>query len=355
MATASNTNTLVAVFDDYETAKRAEEELRSSGVTNEGIQVMTADSFRAQTAGSAREVHEGTGIIAWFKRLFGADDETVHGHYAEAIRRGSAVLTVAVADNTIDRARDIIDRYNPIDIDQRVRTWRQQGYSGYDPNSLALTEEERTRERNSAGGDRAIPVVEEELQVGKRAVQRGGVRVYRRVTEQPVEQQVNLREERVRVDRRPVDRPATEADMRPAEQVVEVTEMAEELVVGKRARVTEEVIVGKETRERTETVRDNVLRSDVQVEQLGQGVAEDFRRDYETRYAKAGAGGYDTYAPAYQYGYRMASNPQYRGQKWEDVEEKLRTDYLRNDPNSSWDRIKGSVRYGWEKVTGKRS
>ena len=32
----------------------------------------------------------------------------------------------------------------------------------------------------------------------------------------------------------------------------------------------------------------------------------------------------------------------------------LRTDYLRNNPNSAWDRMKGAVRYGWEKVTGKR-
>ena len=53
-----------------------------------------------------------------------------------------------------------------------------------------------------------IPVVEEDLTVGTREVERGHVRIYSRGTEQPVEEAVRLREERVTVERRPVDRPA---------------------------------------------------------------------------------------------------------------------------------------------------
>jgi len=79
----------------------------------------------------------------------------------------------------------------------------------------------------------------------------------------------------------------------------------------------------------------------------------DFRRDWENRYAGAGAT-WETYQPAYEYGYRTAGDPRYRGRDWSDVEDDLRTDYLRSNPNSTWDRMKGAVRYGWEKVTGKR-
>ena len=67
--------------------------------------------------------------------------------------------------------------------------------------------------------------------MGKRAVESGRVRVYGRVTEKPVEESVQLRDERVNVERRAVDRPVTDVD-RKDEVVVEITEMREEPVVG---------------------------------------------------------------------------------------------------------------------------
>jgi len=120
-----------------------------------------------------------------------------------------------------------------------------------------------------AGQTAAIPVVEEEVSIGKREVERGGVRVRTEVQERPVQEQVNLREEHVRVERRPVDRPASEADIARAQQAgtIEVREKAEQPVVQKQARVVEEVRVGKEATERTETVRDTVRKTDVQVEE----------------------------------------------------------------------------------------
>ncbi len=126
-------------------------------------------------------------------------------------------------------------------------------------------------------GETAIPVVEEELRVGKREVERGGVRVESRVTETPVEEQVNLREEHVHVERRPVNRPVGDAENLFREGTLEVSEKAEEVVVAKEARVVEVVVVGKEVAERTETVRDTVRRTDVEVEEV-EGDAETRRR-----------------------------------------------------------------------------
>jgi uncharacterized protein (TIGR02271 family) len=115
----------------------------------------------------------------------------------------------------------------------------------------------------------ALPVIEEELQVGKRTVQRGGVRVYTRTTEQPVSETVNLREEHVRVERHPVSREATAQDLEAMpDRVIEVTESAEEAVVAKRARVVEEVVVSKDVDEHEEHVQDTVRRKDVEVEHL---------------------------------------------------------------------------------------
>jgi uncharacterized protein (TIGR02271 family) len=117
-------------------------------------------------------------------------------------------------------------------------------------------------------GETTIPVVEEELKVGKREVERGGVRVESRVKETPVTEEVQLREERVHVERRPVDRPVTNADAAFREGTLEVTERAEEAVVSKSARVVEEVVVGKQVEEHTETVRDTLRRTDVDVQEV---------------------------------------------------------------------------------------
>jgi uncharacterized protein (TIGR02271 family) len=373
-----NRSTVVGVFDDYATAERVKRELVNAGIPREDVQVHS--NFATSGAGSSgtydtdRPADEG-GISGFFHRLFGTEhDDDERGHYAEAVRRGSAVVSVTASPEMVDQATRLMNDNGAVDIDHRVAAYRETGYERYDPNTAPYTSDEALREREryaNATDRRSVPVVEEELQVGKRAVRRGGVRVYSHVINQPVEEEVRLREERVRVERRKVDRPVSaqdEAALR--DQSVEVTEVVEEPVVSKRRRVREEVVVGKETTERVEKVRDTVQRTEVKVEKLpgDRGPAtktsgyreevrgdydDDFRRDFESNYASSGML-YDDVRPAYDYGYRMASDPQYRGRNWADIEQTLRTDYERNNPNSAWDRMKGAVRYGWEKVTGKR-
>ena len=108
--------------------------------------------------------------------------------------------------------------------------------------------------------------MEEQLVVGKREVQRGGARIHTFVTERPVEASVSLHEEHVSVERRPVDRTATDADFQTKD--ITMTETAEEAVVGKTSRVVEEVVVGKTATDRTETVTDTVRRTDVEVSEI---------------------------------------------------------------------------------------
>ncbi len=123
--------------------------------------------------------------------------------------------------------------------------------------------------RDTATNEVAIPVIKEELQVGKRTVQTGGVRVESNVTERPVEETVRLREETINVERNPVNRPVSDADMaslKGGEIVVPV--IAEQAVVAKEARVVEEIVISKDVNERTETIRDTVRRTDVDVENL---------------------------------------------------------------------------------------
>jgi len=363
MAQTSGNHTVVGVFDDYSTAERVAQDLANAGIPRESIEVKSNFMTGAAGRSHSEETHEG-GISGFFHRLFGGDEE--HGHYSEAVRRGSAVVCVTAPQEQLDQAVSIMNSAGAVDIDRRVAAYRDTGYERHDPNAPPYSYDDAVRERERVRGGQegaSIPVMEEELQVGKRVVQRGGVRVYSHVVEQPVEESIELREEHVNVERRPADRPVESGDMsRMRDQSVEVTEMAEEPVVRKRARVREEVVVGKESTQHTEKVRDTVRRTEVEVERMGEGdgrrdasngYTADFRRDYESRYASSGLP-YDTVAPAYDYGYRSASDPRYRGRNWSDVENDLRSDYERNYPNSTWERMKDAVRYGWEKVTGKR-
>ena len=111
-----------------------------------------------------------------------------------------------------------------------------------------------------------IPVIQENLEVGKREVETGGVRLRSRIVEEEVAENVSLREENVQVERTSVDRAATEADIREGE--IEMTERAEVPVVNKEARVVEEISLSKDVTERDETIRDTVRDTEVDIERL---------------------------------------------------------------------------------------
>ncbi|MDX1933185.1 MAG: DUF2382 domain-containing protein [Capsulimonadales bacterium] len=209
--------------------------------------------------------------------------------YNEAVRRGSTLVAVRAADEEAHRIARILDDNGAIDIDERAARFRTEGWmpgsaTGIAPAGMGGTAAplstsaefadthttERTTDRtNDRSGDMVLPVTEEQVAVGKRAVERGGVRVYTHVTERPVQEQVTLREEHVTVERRPVDRTVDPNTLRPLQEgVVEIRETAEVPVVSKEARVVEEVVVGKTATQHTETVQETARRTDVEVEEI---------------------------------------------------------------------------------------
>src|SRR5688572_26720872 len=198
------------------------------------------------------------GLIGGLTRL-GVPDEDAH-YYAEGVRRGGILVTVAADDEReADAAADILRRHGAVDIDERATEWKKQGWEG--------RFEAGTTGTQSTGAERTVPVTEEELVVGKRNVEQGGVRVYSRVIERPVQETVQLQQERVDVERRPANRPASGDAFR--EQSFEMREHAEEPVVEKRARVVEEVKVGKKRSKAAHTVEDTLRKTEVEVDRVG--------------------------------------------------------------------------------------
>ena len=248
--------TVVGVFDEYSDAQKACEKLESAGIDKQSIHV--------ETGSTQTPAEQPTGRRGFFAELFSLGDDDTPEHYSEAVRRGNAVVTVDVADESrIGALSDILENCGAVDVDERVEQWKATGYAA--PAGA-------TRSAAAATGDsETLKSVEEELKIGKRTVEKGRVRVHRSMTETPVEEQVTLRDESAEIERKQVDRPATEADMQAAfkDTDFEIRETTEEPVVSKSARVVEEVSVGKKASERTETVRDTVRSTQVDVENLG--------------------------------------------------------------------------------------
>jgi len=269
------------------------------------------------------------------KSAFGFADEEDQAVYAEATRRGAVAVKLTLdEDEAAEPAIQIMQRFQPLNLEAQAAEWQKQGWQATAANrtSAAATNASAaaTNASTAAGQQKSVvPVVQEELQVGKREVVGGGIRVHSRVTEKPVEAKVNLREERVSVERRPVDRPVSDADRAFQERAVEVTERVEQAVVAKQARVVEEVVVNKDVQQRTETVRDTVRRTDVDVQKVGpDDIADGFVNE-------------------------IARDQRYQGRDWTSLEPEFQRTFESRYPGSKWEQVKDAVHRGYDKVRAK--
>jgi uncharacterized protein (TIGR02271 family) len=293
------------MFESRADAERVQAELQSLGIIDaDGMSIH--DQSSPGFSGDSYSSHENRGLWASIKGAF-LPDEDRHT-YEEGIRRGHYLLTVSVDDTQADRVHDILENSSAVNVDERASQWRQEGWAapaagatgmGAMGTASAMTGTSGTATTDTTGTASAmmgtsgtattgttgyaasgvpttgrdvteerIPIIEEELRVGKREVARGGVRVRSYVVEQPVHEQVSLREEHVSVERRPVTGATDTANLGDAfrERTVEVTETAEEAVVDKRAHVVEEVVVRKNVDERVEQINDSVRRTEVDID-----------------------------------------------------------------------------------------
>jgi uncharacterized protein (TIGR02271 family) len=222
-----------------------------------------------------------------------ADDD--RQTYHEGMKRGSFLLCAQVdSDEDAERIISILEETSPVDVDERSQSWRSEGWQTQDrSSSLAAGAQQNDRFAETsqhAVQEERIPIVEEQLNIGKREVERGGARVHSHVRETPVSEQVNLREENVTIERRPVNETISQDDLNREgllqDRDIEMRATGEEAVVSKEAHVTEEVVVRKTETEHAENVQDTVRHTEVDVDgeqdRGAFGFGED-RRETSTR------------------------------------------------------------------------
>ncbi len=113
---------LTSLFDDRDTAVRAVERLKAAGIAQAQIGLI-ADLGASLDQPRMQDDHRGR--LEDF--LFPSADQAM---YREGIRRGGHVLTVSgLTADQHDLVRDILDVAGTVDLDERMKTWRAEGWS----------------------------------------------------------------------------------------------------------------------------------------------------------------------------------------------------------------------------------
>lgn len=146
-------NNVIGVFDSLSTSDQVVGELTGSGFSSDSVSRYEGSSSDLET------------------QLQNAGVEADEAHeYASGVSQGGALVVVQADESRTDEAVTIMNRY----------------YSSASKDKSGDTT-----------GDERLEVVEERMQVGKREVERGGVRVRSVVSEQEVEKQVTLHDETI--------------------------------------------------------------------------------------------------------------------------------------------------------------
>jgi uncharacterized protein (TIGR02271 family) len=280
--------TVIGIFEHANQAQEAKAYLVANGFNSENIDINTiAGSNYGDSTVNQEEDSIGDKIGKFFSNLF-SDEDDVSSH-VDAARRGTTVTVFANTEDQTLQAVQILDNFGAVDVNDFAQSGRRteatgvsSGTIGTDPLSANdpldtdlintdvldadFTKADVNDTVSDTGSTGRIPLIEEELQVGKQEVQTGAVRVRSRIVERPVEESIRLRQEHVNIEHTPVDRQATAADFQSG--TIEANETTEVPVVAKDARVVGEVSLNKEVTETNQTINDTVRHTEIDREDL---------------------------------------------------------------------------------------
>lgn len=254
--------TLICLFHHRDEADSARKDILRVNVPEQSVTLIASDGSHPDALATLSDL--------------GLPSRDLH-HLLNGLEHGGVVLAVDSVSHLVEKVEAIFRAHEADPVNKEVLD------DGGDSSPALHTEAASARSQVEGGlpedllpgrtgsdvGRLAIPVVHEEMQVGKRRIDTGGVRVFRRIVEVPVNQEVTLRDQNIHVERRAVDRPVSDSESATAgEEVIELAETREELVVTKAARVFEEIVVGRETADRIQHVQETLRHTEVDVQQI---------------------------------------------------------------------------------------
>lgn len=314
---------IVTAFEQPQQAEAAKEKLIAEGIPESHIDIISGERLRVED----KEIRHPS---FWQRLFGDDVDDDYATEYNKAIQLGGVLLTARVDKDEADRVEALLDSYSsdysslrgsydptterdylgevdsttaadiggvrPVDNPvSGVRTGGVTGVGGTIPpnvggvravDSDTISASERTRDWSASDeitdtddlsvtrdrdlSDEAnretLQLAEEEVDISKRRISDGKIRLRRYTTEEDVSEDISLTEHHANVFRSAVDEPAYLHDVDWSDKTIEVEESHEVPVVNKTAHIREEVGIDTERTERTETVRDTVRRQEVEVD-----------------------------------------------------------------------------------------
>lgn len=236
-------------------------------------------------------------------------------YFAEGVRRGGTLVTLRTSDDMSNRARDIINNYNPVDMNVRVTEWRDEGWTGFGTAASPMM----GRTERSADVSASEPLVDMESHS---------------FTESPdIESRTYS------------DRPDMETRSYSETSDIDTRNIARDVGDVSRNVEDEDLRSAQEIsdwRQETSRTTDAPMYTDFTT------YSNSFRNHFSTSmYSNTYT--YEQYEPAYRYGYDLATNSRYRQRNWDEIELEAQRYWDERNPGT-WDRIKNAVRHAWEEV-----
>jgi hypothetical protein len=385
-------HTVIGIFDTYDQAEVARSALVASGFAHADIELQAApepsslaDPALEPTTSSMQPPETG-GVLAnierFFSMLFGGRDQPPEvAHYSEAVRRGGILVAVDTpSEERADAARHTLAEQGAIDIDERAASWGALNHPGAGFGTVAAPDDRdhSLLDELGLGSGSAVPG---RAPVNPAADPLATARADTRARAYP---RGNLSEPAA-VDSldpiSPVARdpfagssdstyratggdPMTSGSVWPAKDeahettqgwrpVTPVDPLDETETSSQRASLATPV-AGSLSQSAADPLRPDLPLSRNSMPDEYMEYEDDFRTDYESRYAATGAR-YEEYEDAYRYGATLGNDDRYRGRSWDDsMETELQRDWQNRNPHGedTWERFKLAVRHGWDRVTG---
>ncbi len=200
--------------------------------------------------------------------------------YTEGVRRGGTLVVVQTEEERVSEAQSIMERFDPVNIEQRAETWRQEGWDG----GAAYPHEER---RHEEGRD----------------------------AHRQAEHDRRRREEELQAEMRG-DREHPRGDRTQHQPSVRTDEA---------------------------TLAGSMGRMDEAIDRYMQEHEHEFRRHYETELADTGRD-FSYFRPAYMYGCKLAHADQFSDQEWQEIEAEARRRWRETNDDESWHMVEDAVR-----------
>jgi hypothetical protein len=194
---------VVGLFDENTNIDAVIRDLDEIGIPKRHVHALArADALE-------RHGRSWTERVAAFFGFAGEERERELGAaYADAMNEGDTLLIVDVEDAMADRTATVLNQHGALDVGRRIQPSAPKLETAAKARAIPAPPASRTipittARPAAATAEASIPVMQEEIEIGKPTVERAGVRVHSHAEQMPLEEVIRLREEHVEVEPSP--------------------------------------------------------------------------------------------------------------------------------------------------------